>query len=89
MYMSSYAHRPPSTAASRHAKLIELVRQCIYLAERELEVERRSRALNLNAVGDARVRAAAPWQEVATHVLGTGTFESQVVLVLRSRLRDP
>ena len=52
------------------AELEELVRQCHDLEASELEVERKTRAVNFNAVRDARVRAAALWQEAATPVLG-------------------
>ena len=65
-----YMPRPPAQQASMQAKLEELARQGHDLETRELEVERRTRALNLNAVRDARVTAVASWQEAATPVLG-------------------
>ena len=65
-----YMPRPLAQQVSMHAELVKLVRQCHDLETRELEVERRTRALNFNAVRAARVRAAALWQEAATPVLG-------------------
>ena len=61
MFMPSYTPSPPPPAqqASRQAELVELVRQFHDLEARELQVERRTGAPNLIAVGDARVRAAA------------------------------
>ena len=65
----SYMPRPPAQQASMQAELeelarqchdLELARQCHDLEARELGVEQRTRALNLNAVRDARVTAAAP-----------------------------
>ena len=46
-----------SSTQSEH-ELLAMQRQD--LEARELEVERRTRALNLNAVGDAETRSAAP-----------------------------
>ena len=51
MYMPSYTPRPPS----QQPEFEELVRKC-----HDLEVDRRTRALNLNAL----------WQETAIPVLG-------------------
>ena len=52
--------KPPAQQASMQLKLEELARQCHDLETRELEVERRTRALNLSDIRDARVTAAAP-----------------------------
>ena len=70
--------RPPAQQAPMQAELEELVRQCHHLEARELQVERRTRALNLNNVRDARVRAAALWQEAATLVLGNRPLNPKV-----------
>ena len=70
MYMPSYMPRLPAQQPSMQAELEELARQLHDLEAREVEVKRRTRALNLNAVRDARVTAAALWQEGATPVLG-------------------
>ena len=60
MYMPSYLPWPqmkqPSTRSER--ELLAVQRQ--ELKARELEVERRTRALNLNAIRDAETRSAAP-----------------------------
>ena len=60
MYMPSYLPRPqmkqPSTQSER--ELLAVQRQ--ELKAGELEVERRTRALNLNAIRDAETRSAAP-----------------------------
>ena len=60
MYMPSYLPRPLAQQSSMQAKREELAMQCQELEARELEVERRTRALNLNAVRDAENRSAAP-----------------------------
>ena len=73
MYMLSYLPRPPAQQASMQAEREELARQHHDLEARELDVEWRNRALNLNAVRDARVapvagsshsraREQAPWK---------------------------
>ena len=78
MYMPSFRPThlgPPAQHASTEAELEELVRQCHDQEARELKVERRTTALDLKAVRDATVRAARkPYS-------GTGTLESQVVLL--------
>ena len=65
---------------STKAGLEEFVRQCHDQEARELEAERRTRALDLNAVRDARVRGAALRQEAAIPVVpeyGSGCFLPQ------------
>ena len=64
-----YMPRPPAQQASMQAELEELARQHHDQEARVLEVERRTRALNLNAVRDARVTVATLWQEAGIPVL--------------------
>ena len=56
IHRPSYRPRPPPKQAEHE----ELARQCHDLEARELEVKRRTRALNLDAVRDVKVKAAAP-----------------------------
>ena len=58
--MPSYMLRPPAQQASMQTELEELARQPHDLEATELEVEKRTGALNLDAVRDAIVTAAAP-----------------------------
>ena len=51
---------PPAQQVSMQAEHEELARQHHDLEARELEVEWRTRALNLDAVRDAKVKAAVP-----------------------------
>ena len=69
MYMPSYMPRPLAQQASMQAELEELPRQHHDQEARVLEVERRTRALNLNAVRDARVTVATLWQGAGIPVL--------------------
>ena len=69
MYMPSYLPRPPAQQSSMQAKREELARQRHDLEARELEVERITRALNLNAFRDAEAKSVPPWQKAAAHVL--------------------
>ena len=70
MYMLSYIPRSPAQQASMQAELEELARQRHDLEARELEVERRTRAPNLNVVRDARVMTAAPVAGNGHSILG-------------------
>ena len=59
------------------------------LEARELEVERRTRALNLNAVRDAEIRSAAPSVR-SRHVLLRNRHPlNQCVLIPIPHLKDP
>ena len=60
MYMPNYLPRPQAQQSSTQAEREELAMQRENLEARELEVERRTRALNLNDVRDAETRSAAP-----------------------------
>ena len=59
MYIPSYMPRPQVQQVSMQAEFEELARQRQDLEARELEVPRISRTLNLSAIRDARVTAAA------------------------------
>ena len=57
---------------------------------RELEIERRTRALNLNAVRDAETKSAAPSvRSSMTHTSQEQARIKQSVLVLKPHLKDP
>ena len=60
MYMPSYPTRPQMKQSSTQSERELLAMQRQELEARELEVERRTRALNLNAIRDAETRSAAP-----------------------------
>ena len=60
MYMPSYLPRPQAQQSSMQAERKELAMQHQELEARELEAERRTRALNLIAVRDAETNSAAP-----------------------------
>ena len=63
MYMPSYLPGSPAQQTSMQAEREELARQCHDLEARELEVERMTRALILNAVRDAEAKSATPLVE--------------------------
>ena len=60
MYMPNYLPRPPAQQSSMQAEREELAMQHHDLEARELEVEWRTRALNINAVRDSEAKSTAP-----------------------------
>ena len=60
VYMPNYLPRPQAQQSSMQAEHEELAMQRQELEARELEVEWRTRAPNLNAVRDAETKSAAP-----------------------------
>ena len=60
MYMPNYLSMPQAQQSSTQAECEKLAMHRQDLEARELEVERRTRALNLNAVRGAETKSAAP-----------------------------
>ena len=61
MYMPSYLPRPQMEPSSTQSEREQLAIQRQELEVKELEVKRRTQALNLNTIRDAETRSAAPF----------------------------
>ena len=91
VYMPSCLPQPQAQQSSMQAEYKELAMQRQELEARGLEVERRTRALNLNAVRDAENRSAATSVRISrTHIhLRNRHPLNQSMLVPKSHLKDP
>ena len=78
MFTPSYLPWPKMEQSSTQAEREQLAMQHQELEARELEVERRTRALKLNAVRDAEIKSAAPSvRSSGTYFSGTGTHQTK------------
>ena len=69
MFMPSYLPRPQMEQSSTQSEREQLSMQSQELEARELEVKRRTRALNLNAVRDAEIKSTGPSVRSSRHIL--------------------
>ena len=86
--MPNYLPQPQAQQSSTQAEREEVAVQRQDLEASELEAERSTRALNLNAVRDAETKSPAPLIEAAGHVfLRNNHLLYQNMLVPKSHLR--
>ena len=89
MYMPHYLPRPQAQQSSMQAEREKLARQRHDLEARELEVEWITRALNLNAVIDAKAKSAAPMAESSRTCTQEQAPLNQNMLAQKSHFTDP